>query len=36
MRILFSRESTEGAESLTAWMGEDEAERYEEETVKAE
>ena len=34
-RILFSRESTEGAESLTGWMGEDEAERYEEETAKA-
>ena len=35
-RILFSKESTEGVESLTAWMGEEEAERYEEETAKAE
>ena len=35
-RILFSKESTEGADSLTAWMGEDEAERYAKETAKAE
>ena len=35
-RILFSKESTEGAESLTSWMGEQEAEEYEKETAKAE
>ena len=35
-RILFSKESTEGAESLTSWMGEEEAEEYEKETAKAE
>lgn len=37
-RILFSKESTEGAESLTGWMGEAEAktEEYEKETAKAE
>lgn len=32
-RILFSKESTEGSESLTAWMCEEEAEEYEKETV---
>jgi len=35
-RILFSKESTEGAESLTAWMSEEDAEENEKETVKAE
>ena len=35
-RILFSKESTEGTDSLTSWMGEDEREEYEKETAKAE
>ena len=35
VRILFSKESTEGAESLTSWMGEEEVHKYEEEKINA-
>ena len=35
-RILFSRESTEGVENATAWMGEEEVVENEKETVKVE
>ena len=35
-RILFSKESTEGSDSLTGWMREDEAEECEKETAKVE
>ena len=35
-RILFSKESTEGAESMTNWKGDEEAEEYEQETAKVE
>ena len=34
-RILFSKESTEGVENLTGWMGKEEVGKYDKETVDA-